>query len=260
MTVQNTNMSIPCIVCNNTRNNQDYEVPELQLGMKDVFTYQRCGACGTMQIKEVPADLGRYYPNEDYYSFKMQLQTGKKPGLLRKIKTDYLLFGKHRILGGLLSIGYRMNELYEWVKYTHAGYNDAILDVGTGNGSLLTKLHQLGFNHLTGIDPFINESRDYGAIRILKKNIFEEEGQYDVIMMHHSLEHVPDPKATLRRVYALLKPGGRALIRVPVMGTYGWQVYGTYWCGVDAPRHIFIPAEKGLKQPASEAGFGIDRF
>lgn len=253
-------MSNPCIICNNTVNNKDFQVPELQLGMKEIFDYQLCGNCGTMQIKNIPADLGRFYPNEDYYSFKMQLKTDHKAGLLRRIKTDYLLFGKHRILGSLLSIGYKMNELYEWVKYTGAGYNDSILDVGTGNGSLLTKLHQIGFNDLTGIDPFINESRDYGAIRILKKDIFQVQEQYDVVMMHHSLEHVPNPKETLAQVYKVLKPGGRALVRVPVMGTYGWQKYGTQWCGVDAPRHIFIPSEKGLKQLATEAGFEITRF
>ncbi len=253
-------MNTPCIVCGNTAHNQLYTIKELQLGLGDEFPYQLCGACGTMQLLEVPADLGRYYPNNDYYSFNLDLTIRKKADPLRKIKTDYLLHGKQPILGKLLSIGYTMSEFYEWMKYTNAQYDEAILDVGTGNGSLLMRLFNMGFNNLTGIDPFINESKDYGPVKVLKKDIFEMQEPFDVIMLHHSLEHTLDPKKVLQKVYSLLKPGGRALVRVPIMGNYGWKHYQEYWCGIDAPRHIFIPSEKGLKQLAAEAGFTIDRF
>lgn len=249
-----------CIICSNEQNNTTHAIQELQLGLKEVFHYQLCSNCGTMQLLDVPQDLGKYYPNEDYYSFNLKLEIKEKPDTLRKIKTDYLLFGKQPILGGLLSIGYKMNELYDWVKYTKAQYNDAILDVGTGNGSLLAKLFNIGFTNLTGIDPFINESKDYGSIKILKQDIYEVEKQYDVIMMHHSLEHMFEPLKALQQVYKITKPGGRALVRVPIMGNYGWKTYGKFWCGVDAPRHIFIPSENGLKQLVTEAGFTIEKF
>ncbi|MCU0321105.1 MAG: class I SAM-dependent methyltransferase [Chitinophagaceae bacterium] len=249
-----------CIICSNEQNNIIHAIQELQLGLKEVFHYQLCSNCGTMQLLDVPQDLGKYYPNEDYYSFNLKLEIKEKPDLLRKLKTDYLLFGKQPILGGLLSIGYKMNELYDWVKYTKAQYNDAILDVGTGNGSLLAKLFNIGFTNLTGIDPFINESKDYGSIKILKQDIFEVEKQYDVVMMHHSLEHMFEPLKALQQVYKITKPGGRALVRVPIMGNYGWKTYGEFWCGVDAPRHIFIPSENGLKQLVTEAGFTIEKF
>lgn len=253
-------MKASCIVCGNTENNELFTVKELQLGLADSFKYQLCGVCGTMQLLEVPSDFSRYYPNNDYYSFNLDLNIRKKPDSLRKIKTDYLLHGKQQILGRLLSIGYKMSEFYEWMKYTHAKYDDAILDVGTGNGSLLLRLFNMGFNNLTGIDPFINESKDYGPVKVLKKDIFEIEELFDIIMLHHSLEHMLDPKKVLQKVYSLLKPGGRVLVRVPIMGNYGWQHYGEYWCGIDAPRHIFIPSEKGLKQLVTNAGFSIDRF
>jgi SAM-dependent methyltransferase len=246
-----------CIICNNTGDNETFVIRELQLGLGEEFTYQLCSACGTMQLLDPPADLGRYYPNEDYYSFKMEMKALRKPGFLRTGKAEYLLYGKHKLIGPLLSIGYKLPEYYTWMINTRAQLNDAILDVGCGNGSLLTKLYKMGFMDLTGIDPFINEGHDYGAIRILKKEIDQMEGKFDVIMMHHALEHMADPLKAMKKAHFLLKDHKCLLVRIPVMGNYGWNKYREFWAGLDAPRHMFIPSEKGMRLLASQAGFEL---
>ncbi|MEA3426777.1 MAG: class I SAM-dependent methyltransferase [Bacteroidota bacterium] len=253
-------MTTPCLLCGNTENNQLFKVKELQLGLDEYFNYQLCGHCGSMQLQDVPADLGRYYPNEDYYSFKLDLNIREKADTLRKIKADYLLFGKNKVLGSLLSIGYKLPEQFQWMKDLGARYDDSILDIGTGNGSLLARLFQIGFTNLTGIDPFINESHDYGSIRILKKNIYEVNEQYDIVMMHHSLEHMFEPQKVMAQAMKITKPGGAVMVRIPIMGNYGWQIYGVYWCGIDAPRHIFIPSARQMRQLAEDAGFIIEKF
>lgn len=253
-------MTTPCILCGNTNNNKSYTVKELQLGLDEYFEYQLCGSCGSMQLQDVPDNLGKYYPNEDYYSFKLDMHIHKKADTIRKIQAEYLLFGKNKILGSLLSIGYKMPEQYEWMKITGAKYESAILDIGTGNGSLLAKLFQIGFTNLTGIDPFINASQDYGSIKILKKNIYEVTEKYDVVMMHHSLEHMFEPQRVLEQAGKITNPGGSLLVRIPIMGNYGWQQYGVFWCGIDAPRHIFIPSEKQMRHLAENAGFTVDKF
>lgn len=250
----------PCILCSNTLNNRSYTVKELQLGLDEYFEYQLCGSCGSMQLQDIPDDLGKYYPNEDYYSFKLDMHIRKKSDTLRRIKAEYLLFGKNKLLGALLSIGYRMPEQYAWMKHTRAKFDDAILDIGTGNGSLLAKLFQIGFTNLTGIDPFIDKSHDYGSIRILKKDIYEVTEQYNVVMMHHSLEHMFKPQRILEQAMRITKPGGSVLVRIPIMGNYGWQEYGVFWCGIDAPRHIFIPSEKQMRLLAENAGFVVEKF
>jgi 2-polyprenyl-3-methyl-5-hydroxy-6-metoxy-1,4-benzoquinol methylase len=56
-----------------------------------------------------------------------------------------------------------------------------------------------------GIDPFLEQSIEYeNGLRILKKTIREVEGEWDVIMFHHSVEHLPDPLETLQSVTELL--------------------------------------------------------
>ena len=253
-------MTDRCILCDNPENNTTVSVTELQLGLGEVFDYLHCGACGSMQLKTVPPDFGKYYPNNDYYSFNLGITIAEKADSFRKLQSEHLLFGKNPVLGRLATIGFNMPDYYQWMKHTRAQYTDSILDIGTGNGSLLTRLHRIGYTNLTGIDPFISESKDYGAVKILKKDVFAVQERYDVVMMHHSLEHMFEPKKVLAQLHTVLKPGGRLLIRIPVMGNYGWKKYGTYWCGIDAPRHIFIPSEKALKLMLEEAGFEIERF
>ncbi len=253
-------MPDPCVICLNANNNEVYEVKELQLGLNEVFNYQVCSACGSMQLLNIPEDFNRYYLNKHYYSFNLGVSSIRKPDLLRRLKASYLLFGKHQLAGRLLSIGYKAPEHYEWMKKTQTKWEDAILDVGCGNGSLLSKLFQMGFSNLKGIDPFIEESRDYGNLQVKKQDIFETTGRFDLIMMHHSLEHMFNPLKVLQKAYSLLNAGKFLLIRIPVMGNYGWKKFRTNWCGIDAPRHIFIPSEEGIKLLAKQAGFEIRDF
>ncbi|MGC4100621.1 class I SAM-dependent methyltransferase [Ferruginibacter sp.] len=250
-------MLITCKVCGNTDNNTLHHVKEMQLGFREMFTYAQCSNCGSMQLQNIPADLGKYYPNDGYYSFNLGLDVRQKADTLRKIKASYLIYGKHKLLGSLLSIGYKPPHYYSWIKNAGVQYNDAILDVGTGNGSLLLDLFKIGFTNLTGIDPFIEKDWDYGAIKIYKKSIFETTGQYDYIMLHHAFEHMDEPLKVLQQLYKLLKNGRQLLIRTPVMGMYSWKKYGVNWMDLDAPRHIIIHSVKSMELLAKQAGFEL---
>lgn len=247
-----------CKVCDNLAGNELHNVKEMQLGMREIFTYMECGNCGCMQLIDIPADLGKYYPNEGYYSFNRGLNL-QKPDLLRRIKTSYLLHGKNALIGGLLSVGYKVPDYYSWMKIPDIKYDDAILDIGTGNGSLLSTLFSLGFTNLTGIDPFIDADLNYGTINIYKKSIFEIDGEYDYLMLHHAFEHMDEPLKVLQQLFKLVKKGKYVLIRTPVMGMYSWKKYGTNWMDLDAPRHIIIHSLKSMQLLAAQAGFALKK-
>ena len=245
-----------CKVCGNTNNNTLHQVKEMQLGLRESFTYMECANCCSMQLVDIPADLGKYYPNEGYYSFNLGTAQQKKDKL-REIKASYLLYGKNKLLGSLLSIGYKAPDYYSWLKNADVQYNDAILDVGTGNGSLLLELSRIGFTNLTGIDPFIDKDIKYGDINIYKKSLFEIDGQYDLIMLHHAFEHMDKPLKVLQQLFRLVKKGKYVLIRTPVMGMYSWKKYDTNWMDLDAPRHIIIHSLKSMALLAQQAGFEL---
>src|SRR6266478_6519141 len=99
-----------CIICNNNYNNQTFKIKELQLGLGDEFFYQLCSECGSMQLHDPPADYSCYYPNEDYYSFKLEMKELKPPNYLRTSKTKHLLYGEKNLVGSILSVGYKEPE------------------------------------------------------------------------------------------------------------------------------------------------------
>lgn len=249
-----------CKICGNANNNQFYHVREMQLGLREIFTYMHCNNCGCMQLTDVPENMEKYYPSKEYYSFNTSLNINSKPDTLRHIKALYLIYGKNALIGKLLSIGYKAPEYYEWMKTSGVQWNDAILDVGTGNGSLLLNLYKIGFTNLTGVDPFISENRKYGAINIFKKNIFGLPGTFDFIMLHHSFEHMDEPLKVLLRLKELVNPGKFILIRIPMMGMYGWKNYGVNWVGLDAPRHLFLHTIESMQLLCEQAGLQIQKI
>ena len=86
----------------------------------------------------------------------------------------------------------------------------------------------------------------------------DEHGTYDIVMLHHSLEHMPDPAAAMKHVRRLVQPNGWALVRMPVAGSYGWRTYREHWLGLEPPRHLVIPSIEGMRQLADQAGFDIE--
>ena len=89
-----------------------------------------------------------------------------------------------------------------------------------------------------------------------RAEIADTEGEFDLVMFHHSLEHVAEPLAALKDAYRLLTPGGKCLVRIPLL-SFAWEKYGVNWVGLDAPRHLVLMTEKTIKKIAEDAGFQV---
>jgi len=79
-------------------------------------------------------------------------------------------------------------------------------------------------------------------------------------MLHHAFEHMDEPLKTLQQLKKLLNPGKFILIRIPLMGMYGWKNYGLNWVGLDAPRHIIIHTIKSMQVLAEQAGLKMHKI
>ena len=89
---------------------------------------------------------------------------------------------------------------------------------------------------------------------------------YDVVMANHVLEHIPDDRAAMREMSRLLKPGGLALLSVPINASR----FATYenpsltgkpelWAHFSAHDHLRYYG-LDFADRLAEAGFQVDTF
>lgn len=232
----------------------------MMFGTRDEFDYLECSECSTVQIAEIP-DLAAYYPS-GYYSFDAEGSTGIKQ-LISSIATKtFYRTRRYPFFSSLFSIGdidARLIDRGLGLKCVlGAGIpRDArILDVGCGSAELLRVLAQLGFTSLTGIDKFLTNERVEAGISLRAAEISDVDGEFDLVMFHHSLEHVSDPILALKDAYRLLAVGGRCLVRIPLL-SYAWEKYGINWVGLDPPRHLVLMTETRMRKIAQDVGFEV---
>lgn len=253
-----------CRICGNRENNQSFEVKERQHCIKESFLYFQCSKCSCIQISDIPENLAKYYP-QDYYSFNIsaeqEFMTDNRSGF-KKIQSDYLIHGKNKVLGNLLTLGYKHPLVFDWLKNLSLDKNARILDIGCGSGAALKSMYQLGYKNLTGVDPFITKNYTLSnSFHIYKKDPLEIDSnlKFDCIMMHHSFEHMEFEKEVLKKTRSLLNPGGKLLIRIPVFSKPLFEIYGPDLVSLDAPRHLYIHSVSSMELLCAEAGFKVEK-
>jgi SAM-dependent methyltransferase len=257
-----------CRICGAQDNHSTYDAREMMFGTREVFRYFQCTACGCLQIEEIPDNFERFYP-PDYYSFNIKPNRPKHNVLyqwLQKQRCRTALFEKGFKFNSLIKSHVKLPiELYKWEGGPHireilnkCGVKDfsvRFLDVGCGAYSnWLATLARLGFHNLTGADPFIASDQQYGAIRIFKRELNNIEGKFDLITLHHSLEHMPQQLEVLQAARARLKEGGTCLVRIPIVSSLAWEKYGVNWVELDAPRHLYLHSLGSITDIARRAG------
>jgi SAM-dependent methyltransferase len=249
-----------CRICGNEQDNQPYTVREMMLGTRDTFDYFRCSACGCLQIQDIPKDVYRYYPNSNYHSY-VSPSHYFKGGLKDKFKglRDFMVMNTGGPLRkAIVKLG-KVDTLLPVVAGLSISTSDKVLDIGCGAGVLLYALRNAGYREVVGIDPYITEDIHYpNGLNIYKQSLFEHKGQYNVIMLHHAFEHMDEQLSVMKRIYQMLLPGGRVLIRIPLVSSYAWEKYGTDWVQLDAPRHFYLHSVNSMQLLASKAGFQVD--
>jgi len=255
--------SFNCRICGNDQGNRELTVREMMFGTKQEFTYVKCASCATLQAARIPNNLSDFYPS-DYLGFQDKVVAAdvRVNGIrkfLRQQRVIHVLYGGSW-LGWLASkIGKDyFDYTWEWFRKGRVTPNSRILDVGCGRGYLLKSLQNQGFSNLSGVDPFQNKTLPNLSIHSCQLNALT--GQYDFIMSHHSLEHMPDPAEALSEFKRLCSPGGKILVRVPVADCQAWDQYGVEWFQIDAPRHLVIPSVRGMEILAERAGLRLDEI
>jgi SAM-dependent methyltransferase len=248
-----------CRLCGCDRGNRRIMVQEMMYGTGEWFPYLACRGCGCLQILDSPRDLGRYYPT-GYYSF-MGSPPGQATGAihraLRRARDESALWGRGS-LGRWLVRRHPHEALQSLSRIPGLRRDSRILDVGCGAGALLQSLHRLGFVRLLGLDPFLEAEVELsGEPKILRRRLEDVTGAFDVIMFHHSFEHLADPGEVMKQVRERLAPGGQLLVRGPIVPSEVLERYGRCWIQWEPPRHLFLHSRESMARLAEAAGLRL---
>ena len=233
--------SLRCPACHApTVASRRYVVNEYMFDTGEAFHYEPCGGCGSRVIADPPADLARYYPRSYMGGNR------RRDALLRVL----------RRLG--------MDARVRAFARLRAAPTTRVLDVGCGSGDFLRLLAARGYGDLTAVDPFLPfESRAEGPCSFWKGELGDLLGsqlqgeRFGAVTLHHVIEHAPDTQRFLADAAAALAPGGRLLVRTPLVDSWAARRYGARWFQHDAPRHLVLLTRDGLGRAAAAAGLRL---
>lgn len=193
---------------------------------KNIVRCRRCGLVKTENFKE--PDYQKYHRDEEYQDFEAYF----KNIFLKRIQIIEKFFvepGK-------------------------------VLEIGCSVGILLSILKEKGWE-VWGVEPSksANIARKKG-IKIISK-IFEKaslpEGYFDLIILNHTLEHLENPPAILKKARALLKKDGKVFVDVPNFGSLSSNILGSRWPYLAPTEHLYHFEPRTLKEVMRKAGFKV---
>jgi SAM-dependent methyltransferase len=148
------------------------------------------------------------------------------------------------------------NHTDELMEYKQSG---VLLDMGCSSGAFLKSLKGDQWE-LYGIEMSAEGARTAEArsgAKVFVGDILEApfpRESFDVITCFDVLEHLHEPRRVMAKVTEWLKPGGIFCVQVPNIDSAAARVFGTYWYGLEMPRHLFHYSPASLQKLAEMAG------
>ncbi|MBI5233606.1 MAG: class I SAM-dependent methyltransferase [Deltaproteobacteria bacterium] len=132
-----------------------------------------------------------------------------------------------------------------------------LLDVGCANGQFLEYIDRFGMDG-TGIDiseEMVSVGQKNG-LRCMVGDLFELEGEYDMVTFWDVLEHVANPRDVLEKSRSLLSASGELIIQTPCTGIIS-ELFKENWLYYLPIQHIHLFSQGSLFRLILDMGFSI---
>ena len=137
-----------------------------------------------------------------------------------------------------------------------------LLDVGCGEGFFLAFALQRGWEGY-GLDTSpeaIQAAKQQLSGRVSASSLLHasyESNFFDVVSLFEVLEHLPDLMGHLQEIRRVLKSGGWLCLSVPNFASLERKIFGRWWVGLDAPRHLQQFTPRSLRSVLEAAGLEV---
>jgi len=135
-----------------------------------------------------------------------------------------------------------------------------LLDVGAGAGLFLYAAQWDGWQ-VQGVEiasSGVEFARSRLGLDVIQGRMMEvdlPDDRYDVVMMQETIEHLLDPKAVLKEVHRVLRPGGILSITTPNFDSLTYKLVGQAWSVLSPGEHLFYFTPRTLLAMLRETGF-----
>lgn len=249
---------INCNICGQNNTEVLFKSRDKRTNTKDetLFSVVRCKNCGLVYVNPQPSyeELKEFY-GENYFG----IQNSNISGRGRFFK--FLQLIKNKTLG---SNSLPNSKFYRYKNKIFQQTSGNFLDVGCATGvqniSLMKEFSQWKFY---GVEPDEVAFRKAAKIenflvqRGFLENAYYPNKFFDIILIHQTLEHTPDPKKILAECRRILKDDGRLIIAVPNFESLSSKIFGRFWYHLDIPRHLFHFSPQTMSNLLDETHFKI---
>lgn len=218
----------------------------------DTFQIVECSQCRLIRLdpQPTPTELSSYYPADYWKPPEHDLDDWLRQKYRRVALSDCVFFIER--------------ALAESAELT-PGKRGTLLDVGCGDGFLLSVLASRGCGPVAGIDFSLDaataawsEHRVPAICGTLSKAPFAD-GSCAVIILLHVLQHLYHPVDFLDAAHRLLAPEGRLIVQVPNAACWQFLMFGDKWHGMDVPRQLLHFRASDLEILMEDCGFEVLR-
>jgi SAM-dependent methyltransferase len=136
-----------------------------------------------------------------------------------------------------------------------------VLDIGCGPGWLLSALDPAWERHGVELSTAAAEhAARYGEIFVgpFEQAVYEP-ASFNLIVMYHVIEHLPDPVDAVQRAFSLLREGGRLVLGTPDFDSGCARRYGNQYRMLHDPTHISLFSNDSMHRCLRDNGFHIDQ-
>ena len=136
-----------------------------------------------------------------------------------------------------------------------------IMDIGCGPGWLLSALGDHWEKYGVEISKFAAQiAQEHGVIHNVSIEEYENPvNEFDVVVLHHVIEHLNDPVAAITKIHAMLRPDGLLVLGTPDFDSGAARRYGNNYRLLHDQTHISLFSSDSMHRFLRDNGFKIER-
>jgi SAM-dependent methyltransferase len=202
----------------------------------------RCEGCGFMFLNPQPSDgvLANIYGRDYFLGTDAPEFSAQVAALKARTAASYL------------------DAAAPWIP--SGAEPTALLEIGCGDGHLLVEAERRGYN-VTGVE-YSPHSAARAQAKLKRGKVFVgdlesqslPDASFDICILADVIEHVRDPRETLRLLWRKIRPGGLLLVATPSRDSWSAHLMGSHWMEFKT-EHLSYFSRNTIEALLSQAGF-----